>query len=216
MGLPNISRISNTNLCREENVLWNESKRTFQWEENFTPNIRARTGPKPDLSYGFKASPASSNQQGFGGMQYFRNFSFDILGELQSKTPAIQTTVTTGLSKWHRWRAEKKTGVNGNLYPVKLLTPDLLCFPWAVVEAKHAQGKMTDEEFCQCQLANATACAYDLQEKLIKPVDHSCPIDPIIGFTCIGPRVKLWLTYRGDDEKTVSHLGLYDYYIELT
>ncbi|KAF2682994.1 hypothetical protein K458DRAFT_306062, partial [Lentithecium fluviatile CBS 122367] len=186
---------------RVENVLWEESKRAFQWKENFTPGIRQRTGPKPDLSYGFKASQSSYDHQGLKGINYFRNLSFEVLGELRARSPAILSTVTTGLAKWHQWRTDNRNKPDGGLYQGKLMTPEFLCFPWAVVEVKHAQGRMSDEEYCQFQLANATACAYDLQERLIRSVDDSGDVDPIIGFTCIGPRVRLWLTYRGDDGK---------------
>jgi hypothetical protein len=194
-------------LCREENVLWSEVKNTFQSEENFDPKINALTGPKPDLSYGFKANLRHKIKGGFSGMHYFQNLTFDVLGELRAKTPHIQSTVTSKLSDWHEWQANRKNKANGKYYSGKLFTQDFLCFPWAVVEAKHAQSTMSAEEYCQCQLANATACAYDFQERLVRSVSDVCPVDPIIGFTCIGPRVKLWLTFRGDDNKLVSSLG---------
>jgi hypothetical protein len=217
----------------EENLLWEESKRAFHWE-GFTSDTRSyfpsKIGPNPDLSYGFKATHFN-DQRGFEGMPYFNNFSFDVLGKLRAKTPAIRSTVTPGLSEWMLWQANhenetnetknephkhrSRPGKNFDRYgmyktysPKDLPSSDFLCFPWAVVEAKHAQLEMSAEEYCQCQLANATACAYDLQETLIRSVNDSCPVDPIIGFTCIGPRVKLWLTYRGDDNKMVSSLRI--------
>lgn len=149
-------------------------------------------------------------------MPYFQNFSFDVLSELRARNPPIQSTVTGGLSRWHRWQVENRENRTRRIYSGKLLTPDFLCFPWAIVEVKHAESKMQAEEFCQCQLANATACAYDLQEKLIRSLKGNDVVDPIIGFTCIGPRVRLWLTYRGDDSKMVSRCIIHSHHTGIT
>lgn len=193
---------------REEDLLWANSKISFQRCENFTPGIRKRTGPKPDLTYGFKAGENGSKLREFEKMPYFQNFSFEVLGKLLARDPPIQSTVTTGLSRWGSMGSGTRPLYHGSKHSRRLMTPDYLCFPWAVVEVKHAQAQMPDEEFCQCQLANSTACAYEMQENLVASVSDSLPVDPIIGFTCIGPRVKLWLTYRGNDSYVVSIIGI--------
>jgi hypothetical protein len=194
-------------LHRESNVLWTESKRAFQWEENFTPGIpgRQRTGPKPDLTYGFRSRKSCDDHRATWMSQYARNLSFEVLGTLRARDPPVLSTVTPGLFNWQSWRAKNGNETGGADYKGSLMNTDYLCFPWAVVEVKHAQAVMSAEEYCQCQLANATACAYDIREKLIRSVDKSCKVPPIIGFTCIGPRLRLWLTYRGDDDQIVSH-----------
>ncbi|KAF2658935.1 hypothetical protein K491DRAFT_713180 [Lophiostoma macrostomum CBS 122681] len=179
----------------EGNVLWTESQKAFQWKENFTPGIRQRTGPKPDLTYGFRSHETSDRRWSSLMLQYNRNLSFDVLGKLRASQSRILPAVTSGLFKWQSW----KEG-NGK-EPRTLLGPDRLCFPWAVVEVKHAQVLMPAEEYCQCKLANATACAYDIRENLIRSVDVPSEIPPMIGFTCVGPKLRLWLTYRGDDNQ---------------
>jgi hypothetical protein len=107
---------------------------------------------------------------------------------------------TTGLRKWTQ--SPKSTFLS---------TRDLACFPWAIVEfKKQVQGsKVAAKERCYCQAANASAAALSLQAqlsaramKMMIVIDKQRTADdvysrvsPIISFTCVGPIVKVWLTY---------------------
>jgi hypothetical protein len=167
---------------RQENFLWNE----FQdWQKQF-PHFKRRTDPKPDLTYGFPIiSSPEGLPEGFVKDEYIQSFSLDVLGKLRSN--GVHSATTTGLRRW----AETKNGV-------KLKAPDLLCYPWAIVEMKHSQVSSAEVEKCYCQAANASAAALSLQEQLLALAFGTIPrtLSPIIAFTCIGPRIKVWLTYR--------------------
>ena len=78
-----------------------------------------------------------------------------------------------------------------------------MCYPWAVVEVKHAKVDQADKSFCYRQAANAAAAALQLQESLYK-TSHEYPAGPglrplaflpVVAFTCIGPKLKVWLAY---------------------
>jgi len=160
---------------REENQQWKCPKK-FQCPSLGEGSAKL-IDPKPDLTFGFKAQESQTTR-----------FSIDNLGKLQDQKPAIYSTLTPKLLKYFQGK------------PIKLMNSDTLCFPWAVVEAKHAQVYEKDAEYSYCQLANATACAFKLRENLVKSVHDTNIIDPIIGFTCVGPVVRLWLTYRNIDD----------------
>ncbi|KAF2260333.1 hypothetical protein CC78DRAFT_620289 [Lojkania enalia] len=169
----------------EENVSWTASNESFK-HANFNPSVRQRSGPRPDLTYGFQAHEITTADLGFRAMPLFRSLYFGVLQRLYTRQDPILSTVTMELSTWKPISATDK----------ELPEAHKLCFPWAIVEVNHAQDWVSEEEYCYCQLANATACAYNMQEKLIQAVDDSGLVDPIIGFTCIGPEVRLWLTFR--------------------
>jgi hypothetical protein len=74
---------------------------------------------------------------------------------------------------------------------------DLVCFPWAIVEVKHGTGRGDKAKFCYCQAANGSAEALIMREKLAAKVDSpSTDALVIFSFTCVGPSVRLWLTFR--------------------
>lgn len=84
-----------------------------------------------------------------------------------------------------------------------LMEEHLLCYPWAVVEVKHAKVDDKDIKFCYRQAANAAAAALDIRYSLFASSHptldedkvRGLPIPPIITFTCVGPSVKVWLAY---------------------
>lgn len=114
-------------------------------------------------------------------------FSVHALGSLREK--GIICAPTTGLQRWTQ-----------NPARANLRKPDLACFPWAVVEFKRQeQNRVPAYQRCYCQAAKASAAALDLQAQLFKrEVGESSAVElsPIISFTCVGPIVKLWLTYE--------------------
>lgn len=75
---------------------------------------------------------------------------------------------------------------------------DLVCYPFAVVELKHAYIGASQEEFCFCQAANAASTALSMLERLYMLGDqHStnAHVPAVVALTCIGPQVRVWLTY---------------------
>jgi hypothetical protein len=165
-------------------------------------NRHPRTRPKPDLTYAFPISHQPIERlPAFERDELSRTFSRDSLGEL-SKMGVI-CAPTTGLRKWTQ-----------SPQSTFLSTKDLACFPWAIVEFKRqVQGsEVAPKERCYCQAANASAAALALQAQLSAKAmemvtvkddkDEQRKIDnlysrlsPIVSFTCVGPIVKVWLTY---------------------
>ncbi|KAL9617417.1 MAG: hypothetical protein Q9160_007774 [Pyrenula sp. 1 TL-2023] len=168
----------------QQDLHWNEFD---DWQKS-PDNLTRRTAPKPDLTYGFPIlrSPEVL-MRGFGRDQYFvQYFSLKVLNKLRLK--GLHSAVTTGLRKG----TESEDGG-------MLDTPDLLCYPWAIVEMKkYSRVPPAEVDRCYCQAANASAAALSLQERLYARAFSAAPsnLPPIIAFTCVGPQVKLWLTYR--------------------
>ena len=100
---------------------------------------------------------------------------------------------------------------------LQLRATDLICFPWAIVEVKKNKEKImpgaaytkhnrkiarkneASEQFCYCQAANASASALTMREELTVVANDPSELRDalvIFSFTCIGPSVKLWVTYR--------------------
>lgn len=103
------------------------------------------------------------------------------LGDLRKKK--IISTPLLGLLRWTK-----------SLNKKPLRTPDLICFPWAVVEFKRQNEH---EVRCYCQAANASVAALELQADMFCKVfgDEFPKVGPVVSFTCVGPIVKVWLTY---------------------
>jgi hypothetical protein len=147
-----------------------------------------RKNPKPDLTYGFPILDFSKglpdSPKGFYKHDCALNFHIDFLQMLR-QTETLRPSLQGGLSR---------SGRRG----VGLKEPDLTCFPWAVVEIKPATAKQKDVLYCYCQAANASASANELMVSLFEKAFGEVPDDmpPIIVFTCIGPEIRLWLTYR--------------------
>ena len=84
----------------------------------------------------------------------------------------------------------------------------LLCYPWAVVEVKHAKVPERDVTFCYRQAANAAAAALKIQESLYREshpdllYKKAVGIPPVATFTCVGPELRFWLAYRDYTAKT--------------
>ena len=123
--------------------------------------------------------------KGFVKGEYIQRFSLDVLGKLLSNR--VHCATSTGLRRWTKTKDD-----------VKLKAPDLLCYPWAIVEMKYFLATKVKVEKCYCRAANASAAALSLREQLLAPAFGTIPrtLSPIITFTCIGPRIKVWLTYR--------------------
>ncbi|OAL50254.1 hypothetical protein IQ07DRAFT_680569 [Pyrenochaeta sp. DS3sAY3a] len=170
-----------------------ESVGNCTWTEFNNLNVEAsnllpRTAPKPDVTYAFPILKSSSREK--GGYQrdtMARGFSVHALGTLREE--GIICAPTKGLQRW-----------NKNPARADLRKPDLACFPWAVIEFKRQEeGGVPAYQRCYCQAANASAAALDLRAQLFKRgVGDSSAVElsPIISFTCVGPIVKLWLTYE--------------------
>lgn len=73
---------------------------------------------------------------------------------------------------------------------------DLICFPMAVIEMKHHEVKPAAAQFCYCQAANAAATCLAMLNQLSSQNaegDRRTEIKPVVSFTFVGNRVKLWL-----------------------
>jgi hypothetical protein len=148
--------------------------------------MKARTGPKPDLTYAFPIFQSSEIPVEHKLDPHVRNFTLSILTELRNRS--TDNVISSPRTSLQRWKPRKQESLGA---------ADLTCFPWAIVEVKTSPSKSDAEEFCYCQAANASAKALTMREKLA-----ACFVHPsqealvIFSFTCIGPSVRLWVTYR--------------------
>jgi hypothetical protein len=171
------------NFFREGNCEWTE----FFTFDSHGSNLAPRTRPKPDLTYAFPITTSLfQNLAKYERDEYTRCLSLHSLETLSKR--GIVCTPTTGLRKWTNSHKSMSLG-----------TKDLACFPWAVVEFKRqAQGSQEASiERCYCQAANASAAALALRSQMFTGDldDALSTLAPIISFTCVGPIVKIWLTY---------------------
>ena len=160
-----------------------------QWELPAS-HLTRRTYPKLDLTFAFPISKSASERpKGFERDEFTRLFSLKTLAKLREDR--FISTPTTGLQKW----SESKGYVS-------LATSDLSCFPWAVVEIKkRVEAPHSRIERCYCQAANGAAAALTIRERFLERcygygADASIDIPPVISFTCIGPIVRVWLTFQ--------------------
>ncbi|UPX11504.1 uncharacterized protein EKO05_0002109 [Ascochyta rabiei] len=192
-----------------EDVLWNEFP---QWVQSDL-EVQRPTRPKPDLTYGFKIiETATELYSDYKHDRHVESFSLPWLSELRSRKKG--SVISSPTTKLHQAAKSKR---------VTLSAKDLMCFPWAIVEVKHGierpntsdghmrQNKTKEskhekrKQFCYCQAANASAAGLVLREELaIVAEDKSESHDALVmfSFTCVGPTVKLWITYR---EKPSEH-----------
>ncbi|CAO2655729.1 Nn.00g045320.m01.CDS01 [Neocucurbitaria sp. VM-36] len=199
--------------CRWElhrDLHWNEFP---QWE-NTNPEIKKRTGPKPDFTYAFPIIDTTTKMTAEHFLDsYVENFSLPVLKGLRNDTGrSLKSAPTTGLQRW----TSKKSSDLG--------AADLICFPWAIVEVKtskrgtksRAKFDSSTEMFCYCQAANASAAALTMREKLASQYsDPSQEALVIFAITCVGPTVKLWITYRSS-EKAITMQCIWATSLQLT
>jgi hypothetical protein len=148
---------------------------------------KVRTGPKPDLTYSFPIiNPVFKMSSSHRFDPKVENFTLPVLSELRKASGgSLISSPTSTLLNWN----PKKPELVG--------AADLTCFPWAVIEVKTSKWKRDRAEFCYCQAANASAEALIMREKLAERVNGpSNDALVIFSFTCVGPSVRLWLTFR--------------------
>lgn len=89
-----------------------------------------------------------------------------------------------------------------------LLKRHLMGFPWAVVEVKPDDVPNATEQFCFRQAANASAAAVRMYKRLVDYCKGltSEHIPPVVAYTCVGPKVKVWLTYFDDQSEKEHHI----------
>jgi hypothetical protein len=87
----------------------------------------------------------------------------------------------------------------------------LVCFPFAVVELKHQFVGGSREQQCFCQAANAVSVALNMLENLYSIADqqqNSHHVPPVVAFTCIGPKIRLWIAYTtGAHSSRTAHVS---------
>ncbi|KAF2623082.1 hypothetical protein BU25DRAFT_350842 [Macroventuria anomochaeta] len=197
-------------VSEHEDVLWNEFPRWARLD----PEIQRPTQPKPDLTYAFKIiETAAELYPKYKHDPYVESFSLPWLSELRNRKKG--SVISSPTTKLHQVAKNKR---------VTLDAKHLMCFPWAIVEVKHGterpvtnDGHMRQnksngsqhekrKQFCYCQAANASAAGLTLREDLaVTAKDNSRLHDALVmfSFTCVGPTVKLWITYREKPVKWV-------------
>ncbi|KAJ4990965.1 hypothetical protein SVAN01_03536 [Stagonosporopsis vannaccii] len=188
---------------RHENVLWNEVRQSNTLE----PGSHPPTQPKPDLTYDFPIIDTGKELYSkYKGDRFVESFSWPILRELRNRENG--RVISSPTTKLHKAGSKKH---------IKVGAKDLTCFPWAIVEVKHGtgihitkEGHIKEEatggtehekrrQYCYCQAANASTAGLVLRENLAKMAkEKSITNDALVmfSFTCVGPSVKLWITYR--------------------
>lgn len=165
-----------TNLMkRHADVYWNEC------------SLGELTSPKPDLTYAFPIiDPTQAIATQHRSDRRVKSFSLPVLQSLQSpQKGSLRPSPSSNLRRMD----PNKPGTGG--------AAELMCFPWAIVELKTTPWKADQTEFCYCQAANASAQALIMREELAKKAhDPSREALVIFSFTCVGPNIRLWLTYR--------------------
>lgn len=143
--------------------------------------------PKPDLTYAYPIFRTTDVDPSFATHQSVLNFSASFIRELSQSPRALKCTLTNNLLN-----AKDGTAAFG-----KLQKKDLMAFPWAIVEVKPEDAMEASEQFCFNQAANASSAAVRMRRNMIEACPGSNPndISPVVAFTCIGPRVRVWLTY---------------------
>lgn len=168
---------------RARDVRWCEAD---SFEEAFSGGKDLKD-PKPDLTYAFPISSAPVT--GFAAQEILgTTFSLHVLQELRKDYHVkLISAPTTGLK--NRKVSSSRKCLNNS---------DLMCFPWAVVEIKHPRAEKSKIEECYCQAANGSAIALRMLGALFQKATGSVPTDlaPIIAITCIGPELRVWLTYN--------------------
>ncbi|KAG9189076.1 hypothetical protein G6011_05944 [Alternaria panax] len=180
-------------------VLWNEclSRKDFM--------NTLRTEPKPDIAYLFPIIDTASNipiEYRFDSK--VENFTLPVLSELRKRGGVIPSP-KTGLLSCDSTR------------PESLGASDLACFPWSIVEVKPSTENDRTAEFCYCQAANGSAKALIMRERLADMIpEPNNKALVIFSFTCVGPSVRLWLTFRDPDSRNIEMCCILATSLELT
>ncbi|RYN71745.1 hypothetical protein AA0117_g9192 [Alternaria alternata] len=150
------------------------------------------TAPRPDLTYAFPIINDHTSE--IAAVYRFdrdvENFTLSALGELRNRQGS--EIIPSPKKSLHRFASKK---------PRALGDTDLICFPWAIVEFKTSAWRTNGTEYCFFQAANASAEALIMREKLAERVSHpSKDARVIFSFACVGPNVRLFVTYRDDTE----------------
>ncbi|KAI7278113.1 hypothetical protein KC345_g6152 [Hortaea werneckii] len=160
---------------------WCEHRNIKDLNSSYNNNC---TTPRPDLTYGFPIYPPDDAPlSGFGELDCGHTFRAETLRILRQVAQLISSP-GTGLSK--------EKNLNG------LSSLDLLCYPWAIVEFKCGTVDNAGKTRCITQGEGAAKCALDMLRSLFETAYGSVPDDlpPIIFFTCVGPKIQVWLAYH--------------------
>ena len=187
-----MQRLQILNGLREGDCLWTE----FPNLEGDISNLEPRTSPKPDITYAFPIITSSSGKpRGLERDGLVQCLSAGSLGTLRKKN--IICSQTLGLRNWVTSKEP-------------LESKDAACFPWAIAEFKRADGESRPSQAKRCyeQAANASAAALEFSANLYSKIidENFSNIPPIISFTCVGPIVRVWLTYYTRPENHGRHI----------
>lgn len=197
--------------CSRSNVLWNESK-VARGSDNPENSL---TTPKPDMFLGHPILKPNEDAKGLEKSAPVYNFSLSKLYPLLKA--GLYSSPTTGLSKYGINRPRTRAASQ------EMSNDHLVCFPFAVIELKHQSVGGSREQQCFCQAANAASVALNMLENLYSLADqrqNSHHVPPIVAFTCIGPKIRLWIANSSGAHSSrtahVSNLSTRRSVLELT
>lgn len=151
---------------------------------NVDPDSKGLTCPKPDLTYGFPVFTSRDKlPPGFADEACGTSFQHSKLRRLWQNSKCSISPVPS------------KSLLNAEENDRAVL--NLTCFPWAIVEAKHGMVNGNTKDFCYRQAANATSVALSMFSTIFRTANGAIADDlpPVIAFTCVGPAIRVWLTY---------------------
>jgi hypothetical protein len=154
----------------------------ISWKAAAMPNQISGDVLQPSFTYGFPVLVPDDAEKtpptGFSRNECVTNFSLNTLADLGS----IVACPTINLSTL-------KTRMTDGQKPER---KDLICFPWALVEAQSATE--TAEE-CYCRAAIGAHAALNMLGQLQPVWAVAKDIPLIIFFTCSGPEIRMWLSF---------------------
>lgn len=167
---------------REDNDLWNRAHVALR---KTTPKSASDlSAPKVDLYVALPILSNSFEPRGFCKDDSIQNFNPTRLARLGEK--GLISCPIASLS------SRKPPGQK-----------HLVCFPSAVIEAKHHDVTEKEKDMCYWQAANASSSAVAMLSKLAAYPKESFSVQivrPVVSFTFIGPKVKVWITYISSKE----------------
>jgi hypothetical protein len=176
-----------TGFSKESDILWTEAHRNAR---TFNPSTCQPTIPKPDIYLGFPIYQ-DSKKKGFARVSHVEDFSTRSLKILLENDVVCSPT-----SAFRNWIYD------GEKSPLE--KHHLICFPWVIVELKRQNVPEPQKEYGECQGVNASSTALSMLEQLYKPYkssDYSADqIPPVVVFTLVGGKAKLWLAYSSPAE----------------
>ncbi|GFF73922.1 hypothetical protein IFM53868_01193 [Aspergillus udagawae] len=140
--------------------------------------------PKPDWYFGFRIHNDIRSPWKTDKGQTHAVFSLTNLNLLEESEP-LQSCPMMSLNKYC---ADIKKS------PGKLKDEKLICYPWAVVEAKRPGVSPQEDRMCHYQAANCSSACVALLRGLSESPAHDYH-HPVVALTFVGGNARVFLTY---------------------